>query len=194
MLKHILLAILLLLPTIGQTKGMEDYIKSVYDSGSKHGERMTRSRARMVAVAIEKWSLHYGIPVDIAVGLVHWESDHFANHIEKEINGRPIPIPHWSFGYCKVKVSTAKWQAELEGMDHNRVNGRELIYDIDLNIHLGMAYLRWMLEMKDWNLTRALNGYQLGHVGERNKSTEYAKNVMWRARQYGRWARDNVSN
>jgi len=62
-------------------------------------------------------------------------------------------------GLMQIMPDTGEWAAEKIGIDNY---SDDMLYDPDINIHIGCWYLRYLLDMYDENLSTALAAYNAG--------------------------------
>lgn len=173
-MKRLLLVFLLIQPALifahepKVLSAAKEYIIRKHDEKARCNPCLTAARARRYAKAIHSSAHKYGVPFDVLVGLIGWESGGFINTVDKQGSGSKIlPVYLWCWGMGKLKVSTANdFARNFLGWDVPYITGRELLYNVEMNIELSAAYLAWCLRLKGGDLRRALNAYKAGPSGE----------------------------
>lgn len=114
------------------------------------------------------------------------ESDHdpylLAGLMYVESGGDPAAVSSASaLGLMQLKLATAVEQAARLGLREVPTR-KTLLADGPLNVRLGAAYLRWLLEYRDGDLEHALVSYNAG-PGNVNQWTEEEGWEAWRDRR-----------
>lgn len=169
------------------------YIMKTHNERNPNSCIMTLYRAKTYADQIEISCQKYNVPLDIAVGILQWESEGFQNKIDKRGTGKLIlPVRQWSFGLGQLKIATANYICKRVSDRKEFITGKELLCNYRLNIDLSIAYFAMCRDYKNGNIRKGLNAYRAGPVGEKygNYMIKIRSNGKTERRQYADWVLD----
>ncbi|HEX3698930.1 MAG TPA: transglycosylase SLT domain-containing protein [Polyangia bacterium] len=115
--------------------------------------------------ALDEWVAIYGLPRDLAYGLVAWESNFKASAFLLDRNGGSI-------GLTQISLPTAS------GLGYT--GSAQGLYDRDTNAQFGLLYLRNQLDRYGGDWSQALSAYNAGSAITGNLQS-YVANVLQRA-------------
>jgi soluble lytic murein transglycosylase-like protein len=114
---------------------------------------------------IQKYAAEYDIPLNIAFGLVHYESG-YRGIYHTDYNPK-LTSPHKAYGACQIKVGTANLISD------KKITKNDLLNNTELNVAIAFKLLSMLKDQYgSWKL--ALGAYNTG----KPVVNKYAQNII----------------